>query len=131
MNKSFARLFSIIFIIFNADIAYANNYQQIYKNDQYEKKMNRLSEVLGALQFLENLCNKKEPYWRNYLEQLIKFQQATVEQKTQRIEFYNYGYQSLKENYTTCTSTALLAEKKYLTELNSAITELLEKYRPN
>lgn len=95
----------------------------------YESTMQRLGEVLGSLQLLDQLCGQKTQPWRGTLEKLLKNYNGSLEQRNQIIAYYNYGYKSLKENHRTCTPIAKRARAKYSTELQQLTKELLSKYR--
>ncbi|WP_370931134.1 TIGR02301 family protein [Bartonella sp. DGB1] len=125
-----AKYIYFILLFFNANyIVLSNNYQQLYDSNIYNQKINRLSEILGSLQFLERLCNSKSAIWKNYLERLIEAQNASDEQKTQMISYYNHGYQSFRDNYEYCTTSATIARQKYLKNIELLSIELLEKYK--
>lgn len=83
----------------------------------YEKQMLRLSEVLGALHYIRELCNANEgQQWRDQMELLIKEEQPTQEQKAQLIANFNNGFRGFQESYRECTPSAIEANNRYITE---------------
>lgn len=92
----------------------------------YDVKLLRLSEVLGSIHYLRALCGAKEgTKWRDQMSAIIKAEKPKAKRKQRLIARFNRGYQAFNHTYTACTSSALLAAKRYMKEgvlLSSQIT---------
>ena len=96
----------------------------------YDAKLARLSEVMGAVHYLRNLCNKDgEPEWRQAMQQLIDAETGTEpKRKAQMISAYNRGYRSFASVYTTCTASAVAAEQLYRNEGATLAVEIAARF---
>lgn len=120
------RLIIMSFVIF---INIAENVQAIdSRGADYTKKINLLAESLGALQFIEQLCNKNQTDWRQYMRDLMAAQHGSQERQAEIIGHFNHSYNSLTINYTSCTSTAKKLYKYHVDQSKALIKELLDKY---
>ena len=83
----------------------------------YDAQMMRLSEILGALHYLRELCDAKEgQLWRGQMEELIAKEEPTVERRSQMIARFNQGFRGFRETYRECTPAAVEANNRYLKE---------------
>ena len=83
----------------------------------YEPKMLRLSEVLGSLHYLRELCSANEGQkWRDAMRDMIKNEEPTDERKAQMIANFNHGFRGFQETYRECTNAAIEANKRYIAE---------------
>ena len=83
----------------------------------YDAQMMRLSEILGALHYLRELCDANEgQLWRGQMEELIKKEEPTVERRSQMIARFNQGFRGFRETYRECTAAAIEANNRYLKE---------------
>ena len=83
----------------------------------YDEKLMRLSEVLGSIHYLRELCNANEgQVWRTKMAALIDAEQPQPARKQQMIARFNRGYGSFNQTYRTCTQSALLAINRYMKE---------------
>ncbi len=83
----------------------------------YDAQMMRLSEILGALHYLRELCDAKEgQLWRGKMEELISKEEPTDERKAQMIARFNQGFRGFRETYRECTGSAVEANNRYLKE---------------
>ncbi len=92
----------------------------------YDEQLLRLSEVLGAIHFLRDLCQANEgPLWRDKMAKLIDAEEPRPARKSRMIARFNRGYGAYNSTYRTCTTAALVAVKRYMKEgvrLSSQIT---------
>ncbi len=83
----------------------------------YDEKLMRLSEVLGSIHYLRELCKANEgQIWRTKMAALIDAEQPQPARKQQMIARFNRGYRSFNQTYRTCTQSALLAVNRYMKE---------------
>ncbi|GGK30204.1 TIGR02301 family protein [Salinarimonas ramus] len=81
----------------------------------YEPDLMRLSEVMGALAFLRDLCGDADaPEWPARMQRLIE---AEGETRAERLAgAYNRGYRAFALTYRVCTPAAERAIAGYLVE---------------
>jgi uncharacterized protein (TIGR02301 family) len=83
----------------------------------YDEKLMRLSEVLGSIHYLRELCSASEgQFWRTKMVALIDAEQPQLARKQRMIARFNRGYGSFNRTYRTCTQSALLAVNRYMKE---------------
>jgi len=92
----------------------------------YDDKLLRLSEVLGSIHYLRNLCQSNEgTQWRKVMEDILKSETPSERRKSILISRFNRGYNAFNEVYGHCTPSAVVAAKRYVKEgvmLSSQIT---------
>ncbi|MDI6834522.1 MAG: TIGR02301 family protein [Rhizobiaceae bacterium] len=96
----------------------------------YDTQLIRLSEVIGAVQYLRNLCAESgEPQWRRQMEKLLETETAGEPKRRERmVAAYNRGYRSFASVYTTCTPSAVTAAERYRAEGATLATEIATRY---
>ncbi|HLP65926.1 MAG TPA: TIGR02301 family protein [Rhizobium sp.] len=96
----------------------------------YDTQLIRLSEVIGAVQYLRNLCSgSSEPEWRRQMEKLLETETAGEPKRRERmVAAYNRGYRSFASVYTTCTRSAVTAAERYRAEGATLATEIATRY---
>jgi uncharacterized protein (TIGR02301 family) len=82
----------------------------------FESGLLRLSEVLGSLHFLRNLCGEKGGKWRGEMEKLLSSENPDPERRARFIASFNRGYRSFAGSYSTCTPSATEAISRYMLE---------------
>lgn len=82
----------------------------------FEPALLRLSELLGALHYLRNLCGEPGTQWRDLMGKLIAAEATTDARKAQFTASFNRGYRSFASSYSTCTSSAVAAFERYRAE---------------
>lgn len=92
----------------------------------YEPQLLRLSEILGALTFLRDLCGQGDGKdYRGRMNALLEAEANSVARKERLAGAYNRGYLGFSRTYRTCTASANLAIERYIVEgakLSRAIT---------
>ena len=79
--------------------------------------MQRLSEILGALHYLRDVCGAKEGQtWRNEMQALVDAEAPSGERRERLIASFNRGYRGFQQTYRTCTPAADFAIRRYLEE---------------
>lgn len=83
----------------------------------YEPQMLRLSEILGSLHYLRELCKANEGQkWRQAMQDMIANEEPTDERKAQMIANFNHGFRGFQETYRECTNAAIEANNRYMAE---------------
>lgn len=94
----------------------------------FEPGLMRLSEVLGSLHFLRNLCGEKGDTWRGEMEKLLASENPDPERKARLTASFNRGYRSFAGTYTSCTLSATEAIARYMKEGEALTREIASKY---
>lgn len=100
------------------------------KPTPYDDRLGRLSEIVGAVHYLRNLCNASgEPEWRQSLQALLEAETRDEPKRRARLTAaYNRGYRSFAAVYTSCTPAAVRAEENYRNEGATLATEITARY---
>lgn len=95
----------------------------------FEAELQRLSEILGALHYLRELCGAKDGQkWRNEMRALIEAEAPAPERKVKLMASFNRGYSGFQQSYRTCTEAADLAVRRYLDEGARISREITARY---
>lgn len=100
------------------------------KPTPYDDRLARLSEIIGAVHYLRNLCQADgEPEWRQSLQDLLDAETRTEPKRRARLTAaYNRGYRSFASVYTSCTPAAVRAEQNYRNEGATLATEITARF---
>ena len=83
----------------------------------YDADLQRLAEILGALQYLRTLCNAKDGQkWRDQMQALLDAEAPNGDRRRKIVANYNRGYRGFQQTYRTCTPAADLVIRRYLQE---------------
>ena len=96
----------------------------------YDGRLERLSEILGAVHYLRNLCLKaEEDGWRQSMKELIDLEAASEPKRRERLTAaFNRGYRSFASVYTDCTPAAVVAEERYRIEGATLALEITARF---
>jgi uncharacterized protein (TIGR02301 family) len=95
----------------------------------YDRDLQRLSEILGALHYLRGICGANEGQkWRNELQALIEAEAPNGERKARMVAAFNRGYRGFQQSYRTCTPAADLVIRRYLEEGSKIAREVTARY---
>ena len=96
----------------------------------YDERLERLSEILGAVHYLRNLCAEKpEDNWRASMQRLIELEAANEPKRQEKLTAaFNRGYRSFAAIYTACTDSAVVAEERYRNEGATLATEITARF---
>jgi uncharacterized protein (TIGR02301 family) len=95
----------------------------------YDRDLQRLSEILGALHFLRGICGANEGQkWRDQVQALIDAEAPTGDRHDQMVASFNRGYRGFQQSYRSCTPAADLAVRRYLEEGASIAREITARY---
>lgn len=96
----------------------------------YDTKLLRLSEILGAVHYLRELCGAGDgQLWREQMLSLIETEGSTALRKARLSRSFNKGYQSYSRTYKLCTPSAKTAIERFLDE-GAEIADELVKSNP-
>jgi uncharacterized protein (TIGR02301 family) len=83
----------------------------------YDDRLFRLSEILGAVHYLRELCGAEEgQQWRERMAELVQSEGSTALRKAKLTRSFNKGYQSYSRTYNTCSPSAQSAINRFVTE---------------
>ena len=83
----------------------------------YDDKLMRLSEILGAVHFLRELCGGNDGMlWRDRMTDLMNAEASSALRRVKLTRAFNGGYRSYSRTYTNCTPTAQGAITKFMAE---------------
>jgi uncharacterized protein (TIGR02301 family) len=83
----------------------------------YDDRLMRLSEVLGAVHFLRELCGGNDGMvWRDRMRELIDAEGSSALRRIKLTKAFNAGYRSYSRTYATCTPSAQTAIARFMTE---------------
>ena len=95
----------------------------------YDADLQRLAEILGALQYLRTICNAKEGQkWRDQMQALIDSEAPDGDRRRNIVANYNRGYSGFQQTYRTCTPAADLAIRRYLQEGTRISRDITARY---
>lgn len=99
-------------------------------NKPYDDRLFRLSEILGAVHYLRELCSANDgQLWRERMKELMDAEGSSALRRARLTRSFNQGYRSYSRTYTTCTPSAQTAIERFLTE-GSQISDALVKNVP-
>jgi uncharacterized protein (TIGR02301 family) len=83
----------------------------------YEADMLRLSEIMGALHFLTQLCQGEgASSWRDQMAALLEAEKPEEARRVRMTDGFNRGYQAYRSVYRSCTPSAELAIDRFREE---------------
>jgi uncharacterized protein (TIGR02301 family) len=95
----------------------------------YESDLQRLSEILGALHYLRDLCGAREgQIWRNEMQALVDAEAPSGERRERLVASFNRGYRGFQQTYRTCTPAADYAIRRYLDEGSKIARDITARY---
>ena len=83
----------------------------------YDDRLLRLSEILGAVHYLRELCGAEEgQLWRERMSELLQAEGYSALRRARLTRSFNKGYRSYSRTYNTCSPSAQSAINRFLTE---------------
>jgi uncharacterized protein (TIGR02301 family) len=96
----------------------------------YDDKLLRLSEILGAVHYLRELCGASEgQLWRDRMKELMDAEGSSALRRAKLTQSFNNGYRSYSRTYSTCTASARTAISRFLSE-GADLADALTKSSP-
>ncbi|HJZ32897.1 MAG TPA: TIGR02301 family protein [Hyphomicrobiaceae bacterium] len=100
------------------------------ENRPYDDKLLRLSEILGAVHYLRELCGSNDgQLWRDRMKDLMNAEGSSALRRAKLTRSFNDGYRSYSRTYYSCTASAQTAIQRFLTE-GAEIADALVKTVP-
>src|SRR5580765_5469028 len=76
----------------------------------YDERLMRLSEILGAVHYLRELCGANDRQaWRDRMKELMDAEGSTALRRAKLTRSFNNGYRSYSRTYNSCTPSAQTA----------------------
>lgn len=73
----------------------------------YNADLIRLSELLGAIHYLRELCNAQDgQLWRNKMAELMETESPEEDQRQLMVSHFNISYHRYRNAYSRCTDQA-------------------------
>ncbi len=95
----------------------------------YEAQLVRLSEVIGALAFLRDLCGQKDgEEWRMKMSALLDADAPSGSRHDKYVAAFNRGFRGYELTYRACTPNARIATARYLDEAASISRDLTYRF---
>lgn len=94
----------------------------------YQGEMERLSEILGSLYFLQPLCQPGIEDWRAQMEALITLDEPDEDRRQRLAGAFNDGYAAYARLYRTCTISASEALTRLLVEAEKTARDIHSRY---
>jgi uncharacterized protein (TIGR02301 family) len=96
----------------------------------YDDRLLRLSEILGAIHYLRELCGASDGQtWRDRMKELMEAEASTALRRAKLTRSFNNGYRSYSRTYNNCTPSAQTAIARFLAE-GAEIADTLMKSVP-
>jgi uncharacterized protein (TIGR02301 family) len=95
----------------------------------YDADLQRLAEILGALQYLRTVCKADDGQkWRDQMQALLDAEAPDGERRRKIVANFNRGYRGFQQTYRTCTPAADLVIRRYLDEGAKIAREITARY---
>jgi uncharacterized protein (TIGR02301 family) len=95
----------------------------------YDRDLQRLAEIMGALHYLRAVCGANEgQLWRNEMQSLIDAEAPAGERRDRIVASFNRGYRGFQQTYRTCTPAAGVAIRRYLDEGARIARDITARY---
>ncbi len=95
----------------------------------YEPQITRLSEVLGALAFLRDLCGAGDgEEWRGKMASLLNADAPSGPRRERLMASFNRGFRGYELTYRACTPNAETAISRYLSEASRLTRDITYRY---
>ena len=94
----------------------------------YQEEMERLSEILGSLYFLQPLCQPGVEDWREQMAELIALDEPDEDRRQRLAGAFNDGYAAYARLYRVCTVSAAEALTRLLVEAERTARDIHSRY---
>ncbi|MGV8856184.1 MAG: TIGR02301 family protein [Devosia sp.] len=94
----------------------------------YQKQMERLSEIMGSLYFLQPLCSSTTVDWRAQLSDLIDLDKPDEDRRQRLAGAFNSGYQAYARFHHACTPAATEALNRLLQEAERTARDIHTRF---
>jgi uncharacterized protein (TIGR02301 family) len=102
--------------------------QALAVDPPYQGQMERLTEVLGSLYFLQPLCGDGQEDWRTEASDLIALDSPDEDRRQRLIGAFNTGYEAYARIYRSCTPSAREAMMRLLQEAEQGARDIHARF---
>ena len=96
----------------------------------YDAQIYRLSEIVGAVHYLRELCGAEEGQaWRNQMRDLVSAEGTSALRRARLVDSFNKGYRGYARTYRTCTRPAVQAIARFMQQGASIADALIQDHR--
>lgn len=119
---------SLVFCMSLMMVGITPSFAQLNQDDRpYDDKLIRLSEILGAIHYLRELCGAAEgQVWRKQMQDIIQSEGTTAIRRAKLVKGFNKGYRGYRRTYRSCTEPAKIAIDRFMDE-GGALADLMLK----
>ena len=97
----------------------------------YERNLLRLSQILGAIHHLREVCNANEgQLWRKKMVKLLETEAPSPQRRVLLVDKFNQGYRGHQLTFPTCTKKAAARVKRFVKE-GATLATAIAKAREN
>ena len=87
------------------------------QTDTHQIQISRLSEILGALHHLREICgNNERQLWRDQMVELLEIENPNSLLRARMTEAFNRGFNDFRRTYSTCTVSAKTVSTRFFQE---------------
>ncbi len=94
----------------------------------YQRQMERLSEIMGSLYFLEPLCGNADTDWRQEMGELIELDEPDDDRRQRLAGAFNTGYTAYARFHRACTPAASTAYHRLLEEAQQIVRDIHSRF---
>ena len=96
----------------------------------YDEKLYRLTELLGAIHYLRELCAANDGQkWRDNMKALLEAEGTAPARKATMSRHFNRGYRGYSRTYRICTAPAQATLDRFVKESISITSQLIKLAR--
>ena len=94
----------------------------------YQRQMERLSEIMGSLYFLQPLCSSSSVDWRVQMADLIALDKPDEDRRQRLAGAFNAGYTAYARFHHACTPAAQEALTRLLQEAERTARDIHTRF---
>ena len=94
----------------------------------YQRQMERLSEIMGSLYFLQPLCGSSSVDWRVQMADLIALDKPDEDRRQRLAGAFNAGYTAYARFHHACTPAAQEALTRLLQEAERTARDIHTRF---
>lgn len=94
----------------------------------YQRQMERLSEIMGSLYFLQPLCQAGSEDWREQMAELIALDEPDEDRRQRLAGAFNLGYTAYSRFHHACTPAAREALNRLLGEAERTARDIHTRF---
>ncbi len=95
----------------------------------YDRDLQRLAEIMGALHYLRAVCGSNEgQLWRTEMQALVDAEAPAGERRDRMVASFNRGYRGFQQSHRACTPAANVAIQRFLDEGSRIARDITARY---